>query len=131
MGKASYDENVPLTIDTTAKQVLFPEAHIKKEKELEIVTTAEPSNPEPAAISKPEIQDPAVITELEEEEKPTLEANNIQFSSPQVFANEKKIEAPKISQPIRISPSSRESFDRYSQKEKDTPGNIVDLKGRV
>lgn len=127
----SYDENVPLTIDTAIKQVLFPETQIKKENKPEIVTPTEPSNPEPIAISKPDTQEPNVITGSEEEKEPTLEANNIQFSSPQVFANEKKVEKPRISQPIRISPSSRESFDRYSQKERENLGNIVDLKGRV
>lgn len=127
----SYDENVPLAIDTTAKQVLFPETQTKEEKKPEIVTVIKPSNPEPVAISKPEIQEPPVITESEEEKEPTLETNNIQFSSPQVFANEKKVEDTKISRPIYISPASRESSDGYPQKEKDTPGNIVDLKGRV
>ncbi len=126
----SYDENIPLVIDTVAKQVLFPETTKKEEKKSEIVVTTESNGPEPITISEPEIREPVAKAETENKKEPAFETNNIQFSSPQVFANEKKAEEPKIIQPIRISPASRESSDRYSQKEKDIPGNIVNLKER-
>lgn len=101
----SYDENIPLSIDIKAKQVLFPE-----NREIRGVSEA------PIVSSKPS-----------GEEKIVSEAN-IKFSSPQIFANERKALETRTNQPIYIRPASRENSNGYSKEDRDLPKNVINLK---